>query len=83
MAQNFFSKKSESEPEHQAEQFVLEQEIARDQEKITSVEFVEKEENTYEIKNIKWPTIGEFNETVGAQKIEEFIKNVSFYRVFI
>jgi hypothetical protein len=43
--------------------------------KLKSTFFVENEDN-YEIKDIVWPTIGEFNEIVGSQKIDDFIKNV-------
>ncbi len=43
--------------------------------KLKSTFFVENEDN-YEIKDVVWPTIGEFNETVGSQKIDDFIKNV-------
>ncbi len=44
--------------------------------KLKSTFFVENEDD-YEIKNIVWPKIGEFNENVGSQKIDEFIKTVS------
>ena len=37
-------------------------------------------DDIYEFKNINdWPTIGEFNETVGAEKIDEFIRKVEIF----
>lgn len=42
---------------------------------LKSTFFIENEDE-YEIKNIVWPNIGEFNETVGSQKIDDFIKSV-------
>ena len=37
--------------------------------------FVENESNQ-PIKNIIWPKISEFNQDLGASKIDEYIKNV-------
>lgn len=41
-----------------------------------AIEYVESVQHDFAFKNIKWPTIGEFNEALGAEKIDEFIKNV-------
>lgn len=41
-----------------------------------AIEYVESVQHDFAFKNINWPTIGEFNETLGAEKIDEFIKNV-------
>jgi hypothetical protein len=52
-------------------------------ENVKTLFFVEDEDNS-EIKNIKWPTIGQFNTDLGIQKIEEFMKNVKlFFEVLI
>ena len=47
-----------------------------------SLYFVENEDD-YIVKNIIWPNIGDFNETIAAQKIEEFIKKVNFLKLII
>ena len=39
------------------------------------VDFIENEDNQ-KIKNIAWPTIGEFSIQIGEKKIDEFIKTV-------
>ena len=38
-------------------------------------DFIENEDN-YKIKNIKWPSIGDFKVEIGEKKIDEFIKSV-------
>jgi hypothetical protein len=37
--------------------------------------FVQNEDD-FKLKNITWPTIGDFNETIGGNKIDELIKKV-------
>lgn len=37
-------------------------------------------EDNYVVKNIKWPSIGEFNPNLGMEKIDEFIKTVFLFR---
>ena len=39
------------------------------------VDFIENEDD-YKIKNIKWPSIGEFTMEIGEHRIDEFIKTV-------
>ncbi len=60
-----------------AEEFLLDLKKKETLEQSKSLYFVENEDD-FKVKNITWPNIGEFNETIAAQKIDEFIKNVNF-----
>ncbi len=40
------------------------------------VDFIENEDD-FKIKNIKWPSIGEFTVEIGEHKIDELIKTVN------
>lgn len=67
---------SEGANDHESDEFLREQGISG---RLGSeFEYVENEDTGYEFKNINWPTIGEFDETIGAEKIDEFIKKVVF-----
>ncbi|CAF0866199.1 unnamed protein product [Brachionus calyciflorus] len=68
----------ESQPIHKSEKFLLDQH-AKDVEVInTNINFVENEDN-YEVKNIKWPQIGEFTVELGEKKVDEFMKTTWEY----
>ncbi len=58
-----------------SEEFALSLKQKENEENLKSYYFVENEDD-YEIKNIEWPKIGEFNEKIAIDKIDEFIKNV-------
>ena len=60
----------------ESEEFLLKQERKANQESHKS-NFIQNEDD-YKLKNITWPTIGDFNETNGGKKIEEFIAKVRF-----
>jgi A-kinase anchor protein 14 len=66
-------------PNHQSEEFLVERERTRIANRHSEKElFVESDEN-YEMKNIKWPTIKEFNNDLAIAKLEEYMKNVRIY----
>ncbi len=58
----------------ESEEFLLKQERKANQESHKS-NFVQNEDD-FKLKNITWPTIGDFNETIGGNKIDELIKKV-------
>ena len=60
-----------------AEEFLLDLKKKETLEQSKSLYFVQNEDD-YNVKNITWPNIGEFNEAIAAQKIEEFIRSVNF-----
>lgn len=59
----------------QAEDFFLSLKRKESDELHSNTKFAEQEDN-YNVKNIKWPTIGEFNEKLAIEKIDEFMKTV-------
>ncbi len=50
--------------------------MQKNKNEIKSLFFIENEDDS-KIKNIKWPTIKEFNEKLAMEKINEFMKNVN------
>jgi hypothetical protein len=62
---------------HQSEQFLSNQVQETNKQNVNTLFFIEDEDNV-EIKNIKWPTIGQFTIDLAVSKIEEFMKNVAF-----
>lgn len=68
---------SENEKIHKSEQFLLNEESKEIESRVSKVIFVENEDN-FEIKNIKWPTIAEFTTDLGERKIDEFIRKVGY-----
>ena len=50
--------------------------MQKNKNEIKSLFFIENEDDS-KIKNIKWPTIKEFNEKLAIEKINEFMKNVN------
>jgi hypothetical protein len=70
--------KRDNQPNHKSEDFLLEREKKRIAEcRPNDLLFIENEDSSYEIKNIKWPTLKEFTIDFAIQKIDEFMKTVS------
>lgn len=58
----------------ESEDFLLQQERKANQES-NKLNFIQNEDD-YKVKNITWPTIGDFTESLANKKIDEFIKKV-------
>ena len=71
---NLYFEFRDSQVVHQSEEFLLNIQKTNSHE-VTSF-YIENEDNQ-PIKNIKWPTINEFNEKLAIEKIQEFMKTVS------
>lgn len=60
---------------HQSEEFLLQENRKRIEQNTNAIILIENEDQI-EVKNIDWPSVKQFNESHGAEKIDEFIKKV-------
>ena len=65
----------------ESEDFLLQRERKANQES-NKLNFIQNEDD-YKVKNITWPTIGDFNESLANKKIDEFIKKVFNIKIFL